>query len=87
MFCCRRTLPTYRRGDDRRGDDRRGDDRRGGGGGGSDSGPMTFKQFLVQKVGDDVSPQEAQELYDQYLTNHFGNQLRARFEQEKGQKG
>lgn len=48
---------------------------------------MTFKQFLVQKVGDDVSPQEAQELYDQYLTNHFGNQLRARFEQEKGQKG
>jgi len=47
---------------------------------------MTFKQFLVDKVGDDVSPKEAQDLYDQYLTQHFGNQLRAKFEQEKGLK-
>jgi hypothetical protein len=34
-------------------------------------------------VPEDVSPTEAQLLYEQYLTAHFGSQLRARFEQEK----
>lgn len=72
---------------------RRGDDRRGGGGGGHGGGgsggprePLPFKQFLLKMVPDDVGPKQAQEMYDQYLTEHFGNQLRAKFEQEKGQK-
>lgn len=69
---------------------RRNDDRRGGGGGGSGgsgpTGPMSFKQFLMERVPDDVGPKQAQDLYDQYLTQHFGNQLRAKFEQEKGIK-
>lgn len=71
---------------------RRGDDRRGGGGGGhGDRGsgqrePLPFKQFLLKNVPDDVGPKQAQEMYDQYLTELFGSQLRAKFEQEKGQK-
>lgn len=72
----------------------RRDERRGGGGGGGDgggdrgaaAGPLPFKQFLLKMVPDDVSPKQAQDMYDQYLTQHFGNQLRAKFEQEKGQK-
>ena len=67
---------------------RRAEERRGGGasGGSAPSGPMSFKQFLVERVPDDVGPKQAQDLYDQYLTQHFGNQLRAKFEQEKGLK-
>lgn len=73
----------------------RRDERRGGGGGGGGrdgggsaaaSGPLPFKQFLLKMVPDDVSPKEAQDMYDDYLTKHFGDQLRAKFEQEKGQK-
>jgi hypothetical protein len=59
---------------------RRGDER--GGGGGSNE-PRSFKRFLVEDVPDNVSPAEAQLLYEQYLTAHFGDHLRARFEQEK----
>jgi hypothetical protein len=59
---------------------RRGDER-GGGGGGNE--PRSFKRFLMEDVPDNVSPAEAQLLYEQYLTAHFGDQLRARFEQEK----
>jgi hypothetical protein len=71
---------------------RREMERRGGGpgggarGGAASSGPLSFKQFLVTEVPDDVNPTQAQEMYDQYLTRHFGSQLRAKFEQEKGQK-
>jgi hypothetical protein len=60
---------------------RRGDERGGGGGGSGE--PRSFKRFLVENVPDSVSPAEAQLLYEQYLTAHFGDQLRARFEQEK----
>eukprot|EP00878_Enallax_costatus_P003885 GHUV01004105.1.p1 GENE.GHUV01004105.1~~GHUV01004105.1.p1 ORF type:complete len:477 (+),score=158.20 GHUV01004105.1:186-1616(+) len=45
--------------------------------------PKTFKRFLMEDVPDNVSPMEAQRLFEQYLTGHFGDQLRARFEQEK----
>lgn len=45
--------------------------------------PKTFKRFLMEDVPDSVTPLEAQRLYEQYLTGHFGDQLRARFEQEK----
>lgn len=72
---------------------RREAERRGAGPGGGARGgapgstaPYSFKQFLVTEVPDDVNPTQAQEMYDQYLTRHFGNQLRAKFEQEKGQK-
>jgi hypothetical protein len=71
---------------------RREAERRGGGPGGARGGappslgPLSFKQFLVTEVPDDVNPTQAQDMYDQYLTRHFGNQLRAKFEQEKGQK-
>jgi hypothetical protein len=47
---------------------------------------LPFKQFLLKNVPDDVGPKQAQEMYDQYLTELFGSQLRAKFEQEKGQK-
>jgi hypothetical protein len=74
----------------RGGDDRppRGEGGGGGGGGrdGPAAGPLPFKQFLLKMVPDDVSPKQAQDMYDQYLTQHFGNQLRAKFEQEKSQK-
>jgi hypothetical protein len=53
---------------------------RSGAGGGV---PKTFKQFLLDEVPENVTPQEAQVLYEQYLTDHFGSQLRAKFEQEK----
>ncbi|KAF6250875.1 hypothetical protein COO60DRAFT_1629284 [Scenedesmus sp. NREL 46B-D3] len=60
---------------------KRGDDRGSGGGGSME--PRSFKRFLMEDVPDNVSPAEAQVLYEQYLTAHFGDQLRARFEQEK----
>eukprot|EP00879_Flechtneria_rotunda_P006667 GHRR01007007.1.p1 GENE.GHRR01007007.1~~GHRR01007007.1.p1 ORF type:complete len:333 (+),score=154.33 GHRR01007007.1:449-1447(+) len=44
---------------------------------------MSFKRFLLERVPDNVSPAEAQQLYDAYLTQHFGDGLRAKFEQEK----
>lgn len=62
---------------------RRGDERGGGGGGPGAGEPRSFKRFLMEDVPDSVSPVEAQALYEQYLTAHFGDQLRARFEQEK----
>ncbi|WIA09843.1 hypothetical protein OEZ85_010057 [Tetradesmus obliquus] len=62
---------------------KRGDERGGGGGGPGAGEPRSFKRFLMEDVPDSVSPVEAQALYEQYLTAHFGDQLRARFEQEK----
>ncbi|KAF8055817.1 hypothetical protein HT031_006592 [Scenedesmus sp. PABB004] len=44
--------------------------------------PRSFKRFLMD-VPDSVSPAEAQALYEAYLTAHFGDQLRAKFEQDK----
>lgn len=49
--------------------------------------PKNFKRFLLENVPDNVNPLEAQKLYEQYLTEHFGDQLRARFEQEKSLDG
>ena len=45
--------------------------------------PKSFKRFLLENVPENVGPMEAQQLYEQYLTEHFGDQLRAKFEQEK----
>lgn len=58
---------------------RRGEER----GGGAGNEPRSFKKFLLEDVPDNVSPLEAQALYEQYLTAHFGDQLRAKFEQQK----
>jgi hypothetical protein len=49
------------------------------------SGPKTFKQFMLEDVPDGVSPTHAKDLYEAYLTRHFGDQLRAKFETDKGQ--
>lgn len=57
--------------------------RAGGGVDDRSNEPKTFKRFLLENVPDNVNPLEAQKLYEQYLTEHFGDQLRARFEQEK----
>ena len=42
------------------------------------SGPMTFKQFLMNQQ-DDPSPEEAQERYKAYLVDYHGGEIKAEF--------
>lgn len=62
------------------------DGRRGGEHSGRDSGPLSFKRFLLSEVPDDATPLQAQAMYEAYLAAHYGDSLRARFEQERTQE-
>ena len=42
-------------------------------------GPKAFKQFLLD-LPDEVTPQEAQQRYDEYLADYWGSEVRAAWE-------
>jgi hypothetical protein len=48
--------------------------------------PLSFKEF-VNRCEDDDSPEVAQKKYQAYLTDWWGDQDRAEFEQKKSDEG
>lgn len=45
---------------------------------------MSFREFLLKQVEDDVSPEQAQQRYEEYLVQYYGDELKAMFQQKKG---
>jgi hypothetical protein len=44
---------------------------------------LSFKEFLIHKIQDDPSPEEAQARYKQYIIEFHGSEIKAEFEEKK----
>ena len=45
---------------------------------------MTFKEFMLKKLDDNIDPKVAQEKYNEYLIDFYGSEDKVEFEKKKG---